>query len=174
MNSLVSSQVDDSIDFSIRGILVRSISDPAKTGRTTGEIMRFAGRSYARLRLKSGEISQVPCDQLERVRDRNPSGCNSRTSAFRSGAFAPIDTHGESERTPYQRVLCAIFSASVQAPTQAGLLLKRAYSNSGGGAPLPFTERSCAQGPTRQKVAMRMHTLYPLALTKAFHGQPLF
>lgn len=58
---------DDSIDFSISGILVRSIFDPAKTGRTTGEIINFAGRSYARLQLKSGEISQVPCEQLERI-----------------------------------------------------------------------------------------------------------
>ncbi|MDI2073065.1 SNF2-related protein [Bradyrhizobium sp. Mp27] len=67
MNSLSSGQIEDQVDFSTPGILVRSIFDPAKTGRTTGETMSFAGRRYARLRLKSGEISQVPCEQLERV-----------------------------------------------------------------------------------------------------------
>lgn len=67
MSSLPSGQVEEPIDFSIPGISVRSIFDPAKTGRTTGEVIGFAGRRYARLRLKSGEISQVLCEQLERV-----------------------------------------------------------------------------------------------------------
>lgn len=56
-----------SIDFSVPDIFVRSILNPAKTGHTTGRVVRQAGRDYALLRLKSGELGQVPCEHLELV-----------------------------------------------------------------------------------------------------------
>src|SRR5262245_35861043 len=56
-----------SVDFSVADIFVRSILNPAKTGFTTGRVVRLAGRDYALLRLKSGEIGQVPCEHLELV-----------------------------------------------------------------------------------------------------------
>jgi hypothetical protein len=59
--------VEGYFDLSIPGILVRSIFDPAKTGRTTGDIIRHAGRNYALLRLKSGEVGQFACEHLEPV-----------------------------------------------------------------------------------------------------------
>ena len=61
------SGLEGEIDFSLGGIFVRSIFDPAKAGHTTGNIVRHAGRSYALVRLNSGEIAQFPCEQLELV-----------------------------------------------------------------------------------------------------------
>ncbi len=66
-DSSASTEHQGQIDFSVHGVLVRSIFDPAKTGHTTGNIVRHAGRSYALLRLKSGEIGQLPCEHLELV-----------------------------------------------------------------------------------------------------------
>src|ERR1700730_2948585 len=66
-DSSASSGLEDEIDFSVEGVLVRSIFDPAKTGHTTGNVVRHAGRSYALLRLKSGEIGQFPFEHLEAV-----------------------------------------------------------------------------------------------------------
>ena len=66
-DSSASSDLEDQIDFSVAGVLVRSIFDPAKTGHTTGNVVRHAGRSYALLRPKSGEIGQLPCEHLEPV-----------------------------------------------------------------------------------------------------------
>ena len=57
-DSSASTGLEDQIDFSVAGVLVRSIFDPAKTGHTTGNVVRQPGRSYALLRLKSGEIGQ--------------------------------------------------------------------------------------------------------------------
>jgi superfamily II DNA or RNA helicase len=61
------SGAEGEIEFSLAGIFVRSIFDPAKAGHTTGDVVRHAGRSYALVRLKSGEIAQFPCEQLELV-----------------------------------------------------------------------------------------------------------
>jgi hypothetical protein len=61
------SGLEGEIDFSLAGVLVRSIFDPAKAGHTTGDVVRHAGRSYALVRLKSGEIGQFPSEQLELV-----------------------------------------------------------------------------------------------------------
>jgi hypothetical protein len=58
---------DQEIDFSVAGVFVRSIFDPAKAGLTIGEVVHHAGRSYALVRFKSGEIAQCPCEQLELV-----------------------------------------------------------------------------------------------------------
>src|SRR4051794_8767891 len=66
-DSSASIDLEEQIDFAVAGVLVRSIFDPAKTGHTTGNLVRHAGRNYALLRLKSGEIGQFPCEQLELV-----------------------------------------------------------------------------------------------------------
>jgi hypothetical protein len=64
-DSNASSCLEGRIDFWIPGVFVRPIFDPAKTGHTTGNIVRHAGRSYALLRLKSGEVGQFACEHLE-------------------------------------------------------------------------------------------------------------
>lgn len=53
------------VDFSQPDIRVRDIFDPAKTGHTTGRVVRHAARDYAFIRLRNGEIAQIPCEHLE-------------------------------------------------------------------------------------------------------------
>jgi hypothetical protein len=97
-DSIASTEHQGQIDFSIQGVFVRSIFDPAKTGHTTGNIVRHAGRSYALLRLKSGEIGQFPCEHLELV----PT-VESRVEAVGSLLLAgpASDSHREGERAPH-------------------------------------------------------------------------
>jgi hypothetical protein len=73
-------------DFSTPGINVRSVFDSAKSGHTTGRVVRHAGRDYAFVRLKSGETAQFPCEHLEPVPDKETRG-----DSFKNFRFAGPD-----------------------------------------------------------------------------------
>jgi superfamily II DNA or RNA helicase len=74
------------IDFSTPGLHVRSVFDLAKSGHTTGRVVRHAGRDYTFVRLKSGETAQFPCEHLRLVPQKE-----TRADTFKNFQFAGPD-----------------------------------------------------------------------------------